>query len=111
MAGGTFAAGPRIVPVKQLHRQAMGALAAVSAVVLVAAVGLMHSGSKIGLLQAEPVRIGFVNAHQLVSAPVWKAREAKLEHAKNVVGQALAQDMRKMWKDRTVDKKQVRVKA
>jgi hypothetical protein len=106
MAGGTFAAGPRIVPVKQLHRQAMGALAAVSAVVLVAAVGLMHSGSKIGLLQAEPVRIGFVNAHQLVSAPVWKAREAKLEHAKNVVGQALAQDMRKMWKDRTVDKKQ-----
>ena len=30
-------------------------------VVLVAAVGLMHSGSKIGLLQAEPVRLGFVN--------------------------------------------------
>jgi hypothetical protein len=29
--------------------------------VLVAAVGLMHSGSKIGLLQAEPVRLGFVN--------------------------------------------------
>ena len=115
--------GPRLVPAKQLHRQAMGALAAVSAVrraawgargsggwvrvraprqrcagamlplfchgarrpalltiqhcllvpapplphgahcqvVLVAAVGLMHSGSKIGLLQAEPARMAFVN--------------------------------------------------
>jgi hypothetical protein len=30
-------------------------------VVLVAAVGLMHSGSKIGLLQAEPARMAFVN--------------------------------------------------
>ena len=30
-------------------------------VVLVAAVALMHSGSKIGLLQTEPLRIGFVN--------------------------------------------------
>lgn len=29
---GTFAAGPRLVPAKQLHRQAMGALAAVSMV-------------------------------------------------------------------------------
>jgi len=46
-------------------------------------------------------------ADHLVRAPVWKAREAKLEHAKKVVGQALAQDMRKLWKDRAVDKKKV----
>eukprot|EP00802_Teleaulax_amphioxeia_P009265 Tamp_09281.p1 GENE.Tamp_09281~~Tamp_09281.p1 ORF type:complete len:634 (+),score=182.41 Tamp_09281:159-1904(+) len=49
--------------------------------------------------------MAFVNADHLVRAPVWKAREAKLEHVKKVVGQALAQDMRKLWKDRAVDKK------
>jgi len=44
-------------------------------------------------------------AEKLAHAPVWKAREAKLEHAEHKVGQALAQDMRKMWAEQAVDKK------
>jgi len=84
----------------------MGALAAISAVVLVASVTMMmHTGSKIGLLQAAPVRYPFVNSEMLAHAPVWKVREHKLEAAEHKVGHVLAQDMRKMWQDRAADKK------
>jgi len=97
--------------VRRLHRQAMGALAAVSAVVLVAAATTAYTGSKIGLLQAEPARLAFVNGDELVRSPVWRAEYGRLEHAKAKVGQALAQDMRKMWVDRAVDKKKDTLKG
>ena len=77
--------------------------------VLVAAVALVHTGSKVGLLQAEPVRYPFVNTEMLARSPVWNVK--KLEHAKYKVGQVLAQDMRKMFADRSADKKKDSIKG
>ena len=78
-------------------------------VVLVAAVALVHTGSKVGLLQAQPVRYPFVNTEMLARSPVWNVK--KLEHAKYKVGQVLAQDMRKMFADRSADKKKDSIKG
>ena len=105
MVYGTAPSAGAIVPTRRLHRQAMGALAGISALVLMAAVTLMHTRGKVGLLQGELVRYPYMNTEMLVRSPVWKMREAKLEHAKAKVGQVLAQDMRKMWTERAENKK------
>ena len=99
---GTFPAAPAVVPTRQLHRQAMAVLGAVCALVVVACVALVHTGSRATLVQVAAVqRVPVMAPAELARAPVWAPR---LEHAKAQVGQALAQDMRKLWADDRRDK-------
>ena len=99
---GTFPAAPAVVPTRQLHRQAMAVLGAVCALVVVACVALVHTGSRATLVQVAAVqRVPVMAPAELARAPVWAPR---LEHAKAKVGQALAQDMRKLWADDRRDK-------
>ena len=99
---GTFPVAPAVVPTRQLHRQAMAVLGAVCALVVVACVALVHTSSRATLVQVAAVqRVPVMAPAELARAPVWAPR---LEHAKAKVGQALAQDMRKLWADDRRDK-------
>ncbi|KAJ1485234.1 hypothetical protein T484DRAFT_1892898 [Baffinella frigidus] len=102
------------------HKQAVAAIAAISAAMLLASACVLMAGTghRTGLLEHVVERAPYMSARALAHSPVWRQdvtkavadKERQLQKAKKQVGEQLKQDMTQLFDAKDTDLKQEHTK-